>query len=209
MKSLRRAHSPTFPSLNLRHSSFSNISVASPTSHLILQPFRRFIYVTAHSPAFPSLHLSHSSFSNLSAASPTSQPILQHFRRFTYVTAHYPTFSSLHLRHSSFCHPPFASPTSQAPHLRHLASRPPYSGCRDGQFINELVILNYSLKRPLNSLFKCYELAVHLLIPNGMVSNGHVILSPTPTSHSYNLKTCPSPCITVHLVEYSKTINLS
>ena len=63
------AHSPTFPS---RHSSFSNPSVASPTSQLILQPFRRFTYVTAHSPTLPLLHLRHSSFSNPSFASPTS-----------------------------------------------------------------------------------------------------------------------------------------
>ena len=33
-------HSPTLPSLHLRHSSFSNPSVASPTSRLILKPFR-------------------------------------------------------------------------------------------------------------------------------------------------------------------------
>ena len=33
---------------NLR--SFSNLSVSSPTSQLILQPFSRFTYVTAHSP---------------------------------------------------------------------------------------------------------------------------------------------------------------
>ena len=51
----RRAHSPTFPSLHLRqssfsnpsslylrHSSFSNPSVASPTTQLVLQPFFRF-----------------------------------------------------------------------------------------------------------------------------------------------------------------------
>ena len=73
--------------------------------------------------------------------------------------------------------------------------------------MNELVIFNYSLKRALNSSFKCYELAVregaraYVLIrsrgANGMVSNGHVILSPAPASHSSNLKTCPSPCIAV------------
>ena len=45
-----RAHSPNFPPLHLRHSSFSNPSVASPTSQLILQPFRCFTYVTVHSP---------------------------------------------------------------------------------------------------------------------------------------------------------------
>ena len=55
--------------------------------------------------------------------------------------------------------------------------------------MNELVIFNYSLIRALNSLFKCYELAVrkkakaHVLVrsrgANGMVQcmvlNGHVI----------------------------------
>ena len=42
-------HSPTLPSLHLRHNSFSNPSLASPTSQLILQPFRSFTYVTDHS----------------------------------------------------------------------------------------------------------------------------------------------------------------
>ena len=49
------AHSPTIPSLHLRHSSFhslSNPSVASSTSEVIIQPFRRFTYVTACSPTF-------------------------------------------------------------------------------------------------------------------------------------------------------------
>ena len=107
-----RAHSPTLPSLYLRHSSFSNPSAALHTSQLILQPFRcftyaigtsttsqlilqhfrRFTYVTGHSTALPLLHLRHealqlrhSSFTNTSAASPTSQVILQPFRCFTYV----------------------------------------------------------------------------------------------------------------------------
>ena len=56
------AHSPIFPSLYLRRSSFSNPSVALPTSHLILQ-------------ALPLLLLRHSSFSNTSFASPTSQAL--------------------------------------------------------------------------------------------------------------------------------------
>ena len=81
------AHFSTLPSLYLRHSSFSNPSVASPTSKLILQPFRHFTYVTAHSPTLPSLYLRHSSFSNLSVASPTSQFILQPFFCFSYVTS--------------------------------------------------------------------------------------------------------------------------
>ena len=80
------AHSPTFPSLYLRHSPFSNRFVALPTSQPILQPFRRFTYVTAHSPTLPSPYLRHSSFSNPSVASTTSQLILQPFFRFSYVT---------------------------------------------------------------------------------------------------------------------------
>ena len=56
------AHSTTFLSLHLSHSSFFNPSVAFPTSQLILQPFC-------------CLHLRHSSFSNPSFASPTSQAL--------------------------------------------------------------------------------------------------------------------------------------
>ena len=56
-----RAHSPSF--------------VTSPTSQLILKPFRRFTYVTTHSPILPLLHLRHRSFSNSSVASPTSQTL--------------------------------------------------------------------------------------------------------------------------------------
>ena len=102
--------------------SFSNLSVTSPTSKLILQPFLLFTYVTAHSPNLPSLYLRHSSFSNPSFASPTSQALhlvhmaeltLQPFRHFTYVKTHSPTLQSLHLRHSSFSKPSVASPTSQ------------------------------------------------------------------------------------------------
>ena len=63
-------------------SSFSNLSVTSPTSQLILQPFRRFAYVTAHSPTLPLLHLRHTSFSNPSFASPSSQALhLLHLAR--------------------------------------------------------------------------------------------------------------------------------
>ena len=58
---------------NGEQSSFSNLSVTSSTSQLILQPFRRFTYVTAHSQTLPLLHLRHSSFSYPSFASPTSQ----------------------------------------------------------------------------------------------------------------------------------------
>ena len=47
------AHSPTLPSLYLRHNSFSNSSVASPTSQLVLQPFLRFSYVIGSSLTSP------------------------------------------------------------------------------------------------------------------------------------------------------------
>ena len=56
-----------------KQSSFSKLSIASPTSQIILQPLPRFTYATAHAPTLPLLHLRHSSFSNPSFASPTSQ----------------------------------------------------------------------------------------------------------------------------------------
>ena len=96
-----QAHSPTFPPLHLRHNSFSNPSVALPTSQLILQPFRCFSYVTVHFPTLISLLLHH-------------KLILQRFRHFTYVTTHSPTLPSLYLRHSSFSNPSVPSPTSRA-----------------------------------------------------------------------------------------------
>ena len=46
-------HSPTLTSLYLRHNSFFNPSVASPTSQLILQPLHCFTYVTGTSPMSP------------------------------------------------------------------------------------------------------------------------------------------------------------
>ena len=107
------AHSQTFPSLHLRHNSFSNPSVALPTSQLILQSFCHFTYITTHYPTLPSLCLRHSSFSNLPVTSPTSQLILQPFLRFTYVTAHTPTLPLLYLRHNSFSNLSITSPTSQ------------------------------------------------------------------------------------------------
>ena len=62
-------------SLSEEQSSFSNLSVTSLTSQLILQPLRRFTNVRAHSPTLPLLHLRYSSFSNPSFASPTSQAL--------------------------------------------------------------------------------------------------------------------------------------
>ena len=62
-------------SLENEQSSFSNLSITSHTSQLILQPFHRFTYITAHSPILPLLNLHHSSFSNPSFASYTSQAL--------------------------------------------------------------------------------------------------------------------------------------
>ena len=56
-------------------------------AELILQAYRRFIYVTAQFSILPSLYLLHSSFYNPSVASPTSQFILQPLFRFSYVTS--------------------------------------------------------------------------------------------------------------------------
>ena len=95
-----KAHSPTFLSLHLHHNSFSNPSVALPTSQLILQPFRCFTYVTGHSTTFLSLLL-------------RALLILQPFHHFTYITAHFGTLQSLYLHHSSFSKPSVASSTSQ------------------------------------------------------------------------------------------------
>ena len=103
------AHSPTLLSLYLCHSSSSKLTVASPMSQLILQPFFRFSYVTGSS--LISLHLHHRSFSNPSVALPMSQLIFQHFRCFTYVTAHSPTLLSLLPRHRLFTY--LTSPISQ------------------------------------------------------------------------------------------------
>ena len=125
------AHSPTLPSLHLRHSSFSNPSVASPTLQFILKPFFCLSYVSGPS---------RNSFSNLTITSPTSQLILQSFRRFTYVTAHSPTLPLLHLHYSSFSNPSFASPTSQALHGAHSPTFPSLH-LRHNSFFNPSVAL--------------------------------------------------------------------
>ena len=95
------------------NNTFSNLSVTSPTSQLILQHFRRFSYVTAHSPTLQLLHLRHSSFPKRSVTLPASQLILQPLRCFTYVTVHSPTLPSLYLGHSLFSNPSIVSPASQ------------------------------------------------------------------------------------------------
>ena len=79
--------SPSFSSLHLHHSSFSNPSLALPTSQLILEPFCCFAYAMAHSPTL-------------------LLPLLHH-RIFTYITwraAHAsPTSHALHLHHLASC----------------------------------------------------------------------------------------------------------
>ena len=132
----------------------SNLSVTSPTSQLILQPFCHFTYITAHSPTFLSLHLCHSSFSNpsitylhhssfsnLSVTSPTSQLILQPFHylptsqlilqpfcHFTYVTAHSPTLPLLTYITAH-------SPTFPSLHLSHNSFSNPYFALPTSQLI--------------------------------------------------------------------------
>ena len=79
------AHSPTFPSIHLHHSSFSNPSVA---------------------------YLRRSSFSNPSVASPTSQLFLQPYFRFSYFTGSSLTSQALQLRHRLFSYVTGSSLTS-------------------------------------------------------------------------------------------------
>ena len=61
--------------------SFSNLSVTSPTSQLILQPFRCFTYVTVHSPTLLSLILRHKLFTwfTWQAAHATTSHNIGHF----------------------------------------------------------------------------------------------------------------------------------
>ena len=80
-------HSPTFPSLHLRHNSFSNSSV-------------RFTYITAHLPILPLLHLRHSSFSNPSFASPTSRDF--HLRHLASRPCPFPQIHPTNILHSPF-----------------------------------------------------------------------------------------------------------
>ena len=128
------AHSPTFPSLHLRHNPFSNTSVALPTSQLILQPFLCFTYSQFILQHFFRFYVTSSS---LNSPGKPAELILQRFRHFTYVTTHSQTLPSLYLYHSSLSNPSVASPThssfsnlsfasltSQVLHLIHLASRP-------------------------------------------------------------------------------------
>ena len=128
------AHSPTFPSLHLRHSSFSNPSVPLHMSQLILQPFRCFTYVTAHSPTLLSLLLRHRLFTCVTWRTPPWEfvtiyrlKISKCIELFIAVgstagfpnlgsartSAHSPTFPSLHLRHSSFSNPSITLSTSK------------------------------------------------------------------------------------------------
>ena len=61
-RDIQQSSVSNFPSLHLRHNSFSNPFIVLPTSQLILQPFRCFTYVTVHSPTLLSLLLRHKLF---------------------------------------------------------------------------------------------------------------------------------------------------
>ena len=127
-----RAHSQTLPSLHPCRNSFSNSSVALPTSQLTLQLFRCFTYVTTRSPTLLSLLLRHWIFTYVPCRAThglciskngslvlyvknisVHELILQPFRHFTYVTAYSPTLPSLHLRHNVFSNPTVDLSTSQ------------------------------------------------------------------------------------------------
>ena len=98
-------HFSTLPSLYPLHSSFSNLSVASPTSQFILQHFFRFSYVTSSSFNSPGE-------TPMLVKANKLELILHSFRHFTYVTVHFFTLPSLHLHHSWFSNPSFSSPMS-------------------------------------------------------------------------------------------------
>ena len=71
------AHSSSFQSLHLCHSSFYNPSLALPTPQLILQPFCCFTYVTAHSPTLLLLLLRHKIFTYTAPGEPSMEIVLQ------------------------------------------------------------------------------------------------------------------------------------
>ena len=99
---------------------------------LILQPFRRFSYVTDHSTALLLLHLRHRHFTYVTVH-------FQPLRRFIYATAHSTTLLLLHLHHRSFHNPSVASPASQALHVLHLASRPCIGGWKNSLWWTSLL----------------------------------------------------------------------
>ena len=76
---MSRNNSPTFPSLHQCHSSFSNPSVALPTSQLILQPFSCFTNDTANSPTLLSLLLCHTLFTYVTWRAVPVMNIVLHF----------------------------------------------------------------------------------------------------------------------------------
>ena len=90
--------------LENEQSSFSNSSVTSPASQLILKPFCCFTYITVHSPTFPSLHLCHRHFTCVTGISPLSQAFHLCHRHFTSVTGISPLSQAFHLCHRHFTH---------------------------------------------------------------------------------------------------------
>ena len=147
------------------------LSVISPKSQPILQPFRRFSYVTAHSPTLSLLHLHHSSFCTPSFASPTSQAL----------HAHSPNFLSFHLRHRPFSNPSFALPMPQ------LILQPFH--CFTYVIAHSLTLLSLLLHHRLFMLI-LQALSLHLrhspfsnpsvALPTSLFISNPSIVSPTP-----------------------------
>ena len=100
--------------LHLRHSSFSNPSLALSMSQIIVQPFRCFTYVTAHFPTLLSLLLRHRIFTYVTwrAAHDILRSDLEDFLHSNKIYSP-PTLPSLYLCHISFSNPSVTSPTSQ------------------------------------------------------------------------------------------------
>ena len=87
-----RAHSSNFPSLYLRHNSFSNPSVVKQRNGCKMSFDLRGAAEGSENDLWRRWSdARHKSFSKPSTASPTSQLILQHIRCFTYITGTSPT----------------------------------------------------------------------------------------------------------------------
>ena len=123
---------------------WSNVRVgewggALPTSQLILQPFRCFIYIIGTSPTSELILQLFCFFTYITGHSTALLLLHLHDRHFTYITAHSPTLLLLHLHHRSFYNPSVASSTSQALHVLHLASCPWIEGWKNSLWWTSLL----------------------------------------------------------------------
>ena len=151
--------------------SFSNLSVTSRTSQLILQHFCRFTYITADSPTLPLLHLRHSSFSNPSFASPTSQALhLIHLASYPWNNeqSSFSNLSSIHLCHNSFSNPSsarsptfhhFTQVTTQSPTIPSLYHVTAHFPTLPSLYLSHSSFSNPSFASPTSQALHLYHLA--------------------------------------------------